>query len=372
MKTIKNFMVLAVVALLLTVMSTAVVGQGVERGRRFVQQLFALAGANLASTATINWSSTTSPTGTVDLTIGRDGANALGLRNSTNAQTLSVYGTFTNASNYERLSIVGGTTFDIRADNAGSGTYRPVQISGLTVALSTGTSGGAATPRWRVDSSGNLIAVADNTYDFGASAANRARDIHLARHLNIGGDIINAGASMSMYPGNGTNGVLSLFNQGSATASVLLYGSTHATLPGSASISAGGGVRDLIVGAARTLTESSATDVVQLAVASGSATGATIEWSVYATDATDFQLRRGATYIAAVNKAGTETCTVGDIGTPVVAVSAGTLTASTTCSTSPTNAVNFQINAVSSLTQTTLRVTYRVIRDEGTGVITPQ
>lgn len=117
----------------------------------------------------------------------------------------------------------------------------------------------------------------------------------------------------------------------------------------------------------KTLTESSATVVVDIPVASGAYTGATINWTVVASDATDHQSRRGATYLAVVNKAGTETCTVGDIGTPVVAVSVGTLTVTTAADTTGANVCTLTINAVSSLTQTVLRAYYSVQVD-GPGI----
>lgn len=123
--------------------------------------------------------------------------------------------------------------------------------------------------------------------------------------------------------------------------------------------------------AAVTLTAAVATSVVRVAVASGGYTGFTVNWTVVADDATDFQSRRGSTYVAAVNQAGTETCTVGDVGTPVVAVSSGTLTVTTSCATDPTNAVDFEIDADSSLTETTLEVFYTVVKD-GIGNVTPQ
>lgn len=111
---------------------------------------------------------------------------------------------------------------------------------------------------------------------------------------------------------------------------------------------------------ATTLTESSATAFVQVAVASNGRQGGILYYCVDASDATDFQERCGNVSISLVNKAGTETCTV---GTPadVVAVSAGTLTVSFDTDTSPTNACNYRANAVSSLTQTTLRINSQVV-----------
>jgi len=120
------------------------------------------------------------------------------------------------------------------------------------------------------------------------------------------------------------------------------------------------------------LTTAVATPVVQVGVTAGNAVGFTVNWTVQADDATDFQSRRGSTYVAAVNKATVETCTVGDIGTPIVAVSAGTLTVTTSCDTTPVNAVDFEIDAVSSLTETTLEVFYSVVKDDGFGSLTGQ
>lgn len=127
------------------------------------------------------------------------------------------------------------------------------------------------------------------------------------------------------------------------------------------------GVGQFAWAGAKTLTESSPTVVVDVPVASGAYTGATINWTVVASDATDHQSRRGATYLAVVNKAGTETCTVGDIGTPVVAVSTGTLTVTTAADVTGTNVCTLTINAVSSLTQTVLRAYYSVQVD-GPGI----
>lgn len=126
----------------------------------------------------------------------------------------------------------------------------------------------------------------------------------------------------------------------------------------------------------KTLTESSATSFVQISVASGTATGGTITYEVEANDSTDFQSRSGILPFSVVNKGGTETCTVGTVttATEVVALSsAATLANTFTCDTSPTNGVNIQANAVSSLTQTTLRINYSVhLTGFATNTVTPQ
>lgn len=124
----------------------------------------------------------------------------------------------------------------------------------------------------------------------------------------------------------------------------------------------------------RALAEGSPTALFDLAVpqtAGSNQADALVHWSVYATDGTETQLRRGSTYIAAVNKAGTETCTAGDVGTTVVAVSAGTLTCTSSCITSLTDVVEPALSCTSSLTQTTLNVYWRL---DGMAIrtVTPQ
>jgi len=70
----------------------------------------------LGATAPLQWSS--------DLQLHRDAADTLAQRRGLNAQTWYLYKTFTDASNYERLSIYGGGAnpfFEIEPESAGSG-----------------------------------------------------------------------------------------------------------------------------------------------------------------------------------------------------------------------------------------------------------
>lgn len=126
-------------------------------------------------------------------------------------------------------------------------------------------------------------------------------------------------------------------------------------------------------GSRKTLTESSATSAVRIPVAASAGAGGTFNYCIFASDATDQQQRCGRIKFSVTNKAGTETCGL-NTDTAVVndasisetedgnaaAISTGTLTYAITCDTTPTNAVDIQINAVSSLTQTTLEARYYV------------
>jgi len=85
----------------------------------------------LPSTGRFAFSTNTDPAGTPDLTLYRDSANTLAQRNSTNAQTFRLYNTYTDASNYERLSIDWSTTANtatISTQNAGTGSARTLAI----------------------------------------------------------------------------------------------------------------------------------------------------------------------------------------------------------------------------------------------------
>lgn len=129
----------------------------------------------------------------------------------------------------------------------------------------------------------------------------------------------------------------------------------------------------------KNLTESSATNVVSISVASGSYVGGYIDYTVFASDGTDHQARSGRVAFQAVNKAGTETAVVSgtagntnptelqDGSSP--AVSGGTLTYAWDTSTTPTNGFILRLTAISSLTQTTLSIRSKVTITSGTATV---
>ena len=110
---------------------------------------------------------------TVWVKLTADAANNMAQRNGTNPQTHRIYGTYTDASNYERLSISASTTADIiRTESAGTGASR---------ALLFGVGGGS---QWGLNTSGHLITYgSDNVYDIGTSAGSRPRDVYIAGGL---------------------------------------------------------------------------------------------------------------------------------------------------------------------------------------------
>jgi len=152
-----------------------------------------------------------------DVILIRDAAaNILALRNSTSAQTFRVYNTYdTGGTNYERAVFAyESNTLVIGTEQAGTGATR-----GLTFRM-------GGTNRWSISSSSHLLAVADNTYDIGASGANRPRNIY------AGGNIQAAGFQVT------GSGIAALGHNGSAIT--LGSGSWPTQLNGSAFLIGGG------------------------------------------------------------------------------------------------------------------------------------
>jgi hypothetical protein len=115
-----------------------------------------------------------------DLFLARDAANTLAQRNGTNAQAFRLYETFTDVSNYSRLSFShSGGNFQIKQEHAGTGTVRELQM---------GVSNGV---QWKIINGGHFLAGADNTYDIGASGANRPRAVYVAGDI-VAGAVIQA------------------------------------------------------------------------------------------------------------------------------------------------------------------------------------
>jgi hypothetical protein len=113
-----------------------------------------------------------------DVVLARDAANTLALRNGTAAQAFNVYNTYTDASNYERATLRFSTNnAQLLVDVAGTGSGRALQFG----------VGGA--PQWQLNTNGHFTATVDNTYDIGASGANRPRNLYIAGNFISGGSL---------------------------------------------------------------------------------------------------------------------------------------------------------------------------------------
>lgn len=172
-----------------------------------------------------------------DVKLFRDDANKLALRNSTAAQTFNLYGTYTDGSNYERLSFTSsGGNVDISTEKAGTGVVRPIRLFTTgSAALQFGT---VNVLRWNIDTSGHFVANADNTYDIGASGATRPRNVYIggsivvgdggriSRQSAFGGIVFQSSNSVELGPGTGGT-----FATGATSAIRIVQPLTVATLP---------------------------------------------------------------------------------------------------------------------------------------------
>lgn len=170
-----------------------------------------------------------------------------------------------------------------------------------------------------------------------------------------GGDMTFAGGKST---GTGRGGAVKLQTSSSATST----GSSANTL-----------TDRLYISAKRVdLTESTATLVFNVAVASGKHVGLRVFATTDADNGTDFQSTTDGFTVAAVNKAGTVTTAISS-STTASAASSGTLTTTWTAVANGSG-VDLKNNAVSSLTQTTLATRWRVEidSDDVAMAVTPQ
>lgn len=89
----------------------------------------------IKSTGSLGWDN---GSGTADTILSRDTANTLAQRNGTTAQTSRIYETYTDASNYSRLSISApsGGPITFASEAAGTGTARGFQFTGGNITTS--------------------------------------------------------------------------------------------------------------------------------------------------------------------------------------------------------------------------------------------
>lgn len=118
-----------------------------------------------------------------------DAADILALRNGTNAQTFNVYKAYTSGTDYSRVALfaTGGGNFALlsQVGTGGSSVGGNFYIGTTTAhAVNFSTNN---TDRWSISGSGgHFLAVADNTYDIGASGATRPRNLFVGGGMTTG------------------------------------------------------------------------------------------------------------------------------------------------------------------------------------------
>lgn len=122
-------------------------------------------------------------------TLVQDAANVLAVRNGATDQTLNVYSSYTNPSNYKRMALgLGASSIGLVGESAGTGGNWSVEIE------SGANNTGAlfflvnADRKWKIDNTGAFLASTDNAVDIGASGANRPKDVYVTDDVVAGGD----------------------------------------------------------------------------------------------------------------------------------------------------------------------------------------
>jgi hypothetical protein len=183
-----------------------------------------ISGASLSSLNGVSVGSTVAWNN--DTFIQRDAANTLALRNGASAQSFNVYNTYTDGANYERGELVwNGNQFFIGTTNAGTGAARGMVFK-------TANAG-----RWQIDGSGNFTAANDNSYDIGASGANRPRSVYVATSTISPSFFAGIGGTSGYYV-TGRSGLLSgadgnwlMTNNAGTNFGLLQLGGTTSSFP---------------------------------------------------------------------------------------------------------------------------------------------
>jgi hypothetical protein len=176
--------------------------------------------------------------GAGDVVLARDAAGVLAQRNGTNAQTLRVYNTFTDASNYERAMMSwSGNRLFLGTQAAGTGTIRALDLLGSGISMKS--NGGTTT--WEFNPSGHLVTNGDNTFDIGASGATRPRNVYVGTSVTAGDTVsannFFAGATgLIVFTGrSGLNsdadGNIRLRNNAGTDFGLLQFGGTTSSFP---------------------------------------------------------------------------------------------------------------------------------------------
>lgn len=154
---------------------------------------------------------------TGDALLVRDAANTIAQRNGTNAQAFRVYNTSANSNvDFERLNLDwSANEARIFTSQGGTGSARNLNL------------GANGSVQWRINTSGNLLALTDNSFDIGASGATRPKDLYLA----------GAARQIGSQTTTGALGAVGVVASGRATAQTAANASVSTVTVGAADAS---------------------------------------------------------------------------------------------------------------------------------------
>lgn len=171
----------------------------------------------------------TNPTSTVipynnagtfaDSPLFREDANTIAQRNGTTDQKFNLYDSFSDASNYRRLSIFtdASNEFNIASEFAGSGTRRRLNISSNDLDFYT-----SGSQRWRMDTSGHWLSMSHNNLDLG-QVSNAPRRVFAATGFCFNSTVICDSFGTGSPEGVLSASVGSVYRRTDGGASTTLY-----------------------------------------------------------------------------------------------------------------------------------------------------
>ena len=123
----------------------------------------------------------------------------------------------------------------------------------------------------------------------------------------------------------------------------------------------------------KVLTHTSATNFVDIAVASNTSVGGSIEYTIITTNGSNHQqIESGEVFFSAINEGGTLAQNIGAVGTPVQTVHTATTTTNVFTVTAGTNLIHVLCQSTSTLSGTPVPVIlYRVHINSGSSTVTP-
>ena len=119
--------------------------------------------------------------------IGNNATHVIEQRNATSAQTFRIYNTYTDASNYARVTVAwSSNNCFVTTDSLGTGPVAQLILRPAgNLILRSGASNG-----WYVNGSGTFGAETDNTFDIGATASARPRNLYVAGTITSGAHVL--------------------------------------------------------------------------------------------------------------------------------------------------------------------------------------
>jgi hypothetical protein len=152
-----------------------------------------------------------------DVRLLRDAGDTLALRRSTVAQAFRLYGTYTDASNYERGSLTANSDgFTLGHEAAGSGTKRPVRILGPSLASAETASALEVLQTW--DTTGTPTALKVQVTDTDSSGSSLLMDLRVGVtsrfYVVKNGDMVTGRGYVSSLTVQPTGGYVAWRNEG--------------------------------------------------------------------------------------------------------------------------------------------------------------